>query len=194
VIPEALLYEAKAWKHCDKCRLSRTRRRVVYGSGRYAVPLVILGQAPGAEEDKTGKPFQGRAGKLIRKTFEDIGFDMEDAFTVNTVACFPPGNRAPVASEVNACRKLFDAAIRILQPSLILAVGAVPLTALTGEVGIGKHHGKMLPGYVFNDAGELEEFKALATFHPSGLLRSHSKERTAAFKQDLSLAVETVTG
>ncbi|MBW3629102.1 MAG: uracil-DNA glycosylase, partial [Gemmatimonadetes bacterium] len=88
---------------CPRCRLSETRTRVVFGEGSPAADIVVVGEAPGAEEDRTGRPFVGRAGKLLDLMLASIGFARESVFICNVLKCRPPGNRNPQADEVTAC-------------------------------------------------------------------------------------------
>jgi DNA polymerase len=188
-IPRVLYHEVKTWAKCERCILAKTRRRLVYGSGHYGIPLFILGLSPGTEEDAAGVPFVGRSGKLLRETFAEIGGDVRNFFTTNLIGCHPPKNRTPQPSEVAVCRARFDRAIEILEPKIVLVLGAVALAASTGDLGITKARGRLTTGYTVREDETLGEYPAIGTYHPSGLLRSHSKAQLAEFRSDLELAL-----
>lgn len=151
---------------CTACDLCKTRTQTVYGSGNPMAKIVIVGEAPGEEEDKTGFPFVGRAGKLLTQMIEAIGFTRDDVFICNTLKCRPPGNRDPLPSEKDACRDFLIEQLSLLRPQFIVALGAHAGQYLTGkEVTIGQ---------LRNAWHSYHGIPVLATYHPAFLLRSPS--------------------
>ena len=157
-------------KKCDKCRLSAKRKNTVPGEGCQKPIVMVIGEGPGADEDETGKPFVGAAGKLLDKMLSSIGLSREtNVFIGNIVKCRPPMNRDPVPDEQEACLPYLYRQINILKPKYILSVGRVSTQALIGQKeGITKLRGRF---YTF------EGLPLLATFHPSALLRDESLKR-----------------
>jgi len=94
-------------KDCDKCKLSKNRINIVWGKGNENADIMFIGEGPGAEKDKTGLPFVGRAGKLLDMAFQAVGIDKNAVYIANVVKCRPPGNRNPEADEIEACKRLF---------------------------------------------------------------------------------------
>lgn len=152
---------------CQACRLCETRTQTVFGVGPERAPLMIVGEGPGADEDASGEPFVGRAGKLLDEMLKAIGHNRaENVYIANVVKCRPPGNRDPAPEEAEACRGYLEAQIALVQPRLIVALGRVaaqrllvteePLARLRGPL---HHYGPArTPLFV--------------TYHPAYLLRS----------------------
>lgn len=166
---EAIAAEAA---RCQKCRLSAGHNRVVPGLGSTRPLVMVIGEGPGAEEDKTGIPFIGPAGQLLDKMLAAIGLSREtNCFIGNIVKCRPPMNRDPAPDEQAACMPYLERQIAILKPRAFLAVGRIPAQALLGaKTGIGRLR------------GERHEFHGLplvATYHPSALLRNEELKRPA---------------
>ncbi len=167
---ELLLLKEKCLK-CTKCALSKTRHNVVFSDGVANRNLVLVGEAPGYYEDKTGVPFVGKAGQLLDKIFECVGLSRKkDVYIMNTIKCRPPDNRDPLPSEKEACREYMDAQLEILKPKIILICGNVALKSLldTG-FGITKVRGKWFDGPYGS--------KMMPIYHPSYLLRNDSREK-----------------
>jgi uracil-DNA glycosylase len=165
---------------CQACRLCQTRTQTVFGVGPERAPLMIVGEGPGADEDASGEPFVGRAGKLLDEMLKAIGHSRaENVYIANVVKCRPPGNRDPAADEAEACRPFLEAQIAQVQPRLIVALGRIaaqrllvtdePLARLRGPL---HHYG----------AGKTPLF---VTYHPAYLLRS-PREKAKSW-QDLKL-------
>ena len=152
--------------NCQKCPLSKTRTNVVFSDGKPNSNIVLIGEAPGANEDLQGKPFVGRAGQLLDKIFESVGLSREkDIYICNTLKCRPPENRDPLPSEKEACRNYLDAQLNILKPKIILLCGRVALTSfLPNASAISKVRGKWFDGP--------NGSKMMPIFHPSYLLRN----------------------
>lgn len=152
-------------RDCRKCRLSEGRRNAVPGEGALHPKVMIIGEAPGAQEDATGHPFVGRAGQYLDKWLQAIGLDRDrDVFIGNIIKCRPPDNRDPFPDESSACMPYLKRQIRLIQPKTILTLGRISTHILTGTTeGIGKLHGK-----VFRFQG----VPLVPTYHPSGVLRN----------------------
>lgn len=156
--------------NCTKCSLSKTRTNVVFSDGIPNNKLVLVGEAPGFYEDKTGVPFVGKAGQLLDKIFASVGLSRKkDVYIMNTIKCRPPNNRDPLPIEKEACREYMEAQLEILKPKIILICGNVALKSLLDvPYGITKTRGKWFDGP--NGA------KMMPIYHPSYLLRNDSKE------------------
>lgn len=150
---------------CTRCQeLSETRTQTVFGMGSPSPQLVFLGEAPGADEDRQGEPFVGRAGKLLTKIIEACTLTRDDVYILNILKCRPPGNRNPSAEESAACREWLNTQLEILQPEFICCLGAVAAhNLLETETPIGKMRGKFY---------EYQGIKVLCTYHPAYLLRN----------------------
>jgi uracil-DNA glycosylase family 4 len=156
---------------CVKCRLSKTRTKVVFGHGPVPCDLMLIGEGPGEKEDLSGLPFVGRAGQLLTQILSSINIDREkDIYITNIVKCRPPENRTPQADETAACYPYLEAQIRLIKPKIILLAGA-PATKviLKNEDPMSKIRGKW-----FKLTGT--DISVMPIFHPSYLLRNQSKE------------------
>lgn len=122
----------KEIENCQKCALGGSRIQFVFGVGNPAAQIMFVGEAPGAEEDKTGIPFVGRAGKLLDKLLEEIKFKRDDVFIANILKCRPPNNRDPLPDEVEKCIPYLHRQIEIVQPSVIVALGRIAAQNLLG--------------------------------------------------------------
>lgn len=157
---------------CDKCRLCEKRRAAVFGVGPVSPLVLVVGEGPGAEEDATGLPFVGPAGKLLDKMLASIGLGRDrNCYISNVVKCRPPQNRDPAPDEVAACMPYLEAQIALLSPAFILCLGRSAARALTGsEEGITRLRGRW---FAFGG------IPLIATYHPSALLRDPSLKRPA---------------
>ncbi|MGV3606776.1 MAG: uracil-DNA glycosylase [Planctomycetaceae bacterium] len=150
---------------CQLCKeLACSRGKTVFGVGRIQPRVVFFGEAPGADEDRVGEPFVGRAGQLLTKIIEACGWTREDVYIMNVLKCRPPDNRTPLPDEVRNCRPFFERQLELLHPEYIVCVGTTPTQALleTNET-IGKMRKR------FHD---YRGIKVVATYHPSYLLRN----------------------
>ncbi len=131
---------------CRRCGLAATRQQVVVGRGNTNARLLLVGEAPGAEEEACGQPFVGRSGRLLEAMLAAAGLDSErDLYIANVIKCRPPGNRKPSRTEIEACRPWLERQIALVQPQLVLLVGATALEALLGiRGGITKLRGQWL--------------------------------------------------
>ncbi|RME73770.1 MAG: uracil-DNA glycosylase, partial [Planctomycetota bacterium] len=121
---------AKEVARCTRCPLARTRRNTVFGEGSSSARLLFVGEGPGAEEDRTGRPFVGRAGQLLDRMIAAMGLAREAVYIANVVKCRPPGNRTPTADEVACCLPYLERQIAAIDPELIVALGASAARAL----------------------------------------------------------------
>ena len=114
-------------RQCNKCRLCKTRNNVVFGTGNKNADLMFIGEGPGADEDLQGKPFVGKAGKLMNMAFEAIGLEREDVYIANIVKCRPPSNRNPENDETMACLNYLRNQVILVRPKVIVLLGSVAL-------------------------------------------------------------------
>jgi DNA polymerase len=156
---------------CTACALHRTRTRTVFGVGSPSARWMLIGEAPGAEEDAQGEPFVGAAGKLLNEMLRAVGLERGDVFIANVIKCRPPENRNPLPDEIAACAGHLQAQIRLIAPKLILAIGRVAAQSLLGETApIGRLRGRV---HAFGPAA----IPLVATYHPAYLLRSPLEKR-----------------
>ena len=159
---------------CQACGLAAGRQHVVVSRGNPEAPLLLIGEAPGAQEDAQGRPFVGRAGQLLDRMLESVGLDSErDAYICNVIKCRPPDNRRPTAAEVAACRPFLLRQITLVNPRLILLVGA---TALEGVLGIKGGITRLRGQWRVGEGPGLEGRALMPILHPSYLLRNPSRE------------------
>ncbi len=159
---------------CVKCGLAATRTRTVFGVGNPHADWLVIGEAPGAEEDRQGKPFVGAAGKLLDAMLQAIGLSREqNVFITNMLKCRPPGNRDPKAEEIAACLPYLMRQIGAIKPKLILAVGRIAAQSLLAtDVPLGRLRGRV------HRFGPLST-ALIVTYHPAYLLRSPAEKRKA---------------
>jgi DNA polymerase len=161
---------------CKACDLCTSRKQVVFGTGNYNPKIMIIGEAPGADEDEQGVPFVGKAGEKLDKILKFLEIDRKDIFITNAVLCRPPGNRNPSPEELEACKWRLDLQIQLLKPELIIVLGKVAVQQLKG----GSFNGP-LSQFFFDKIGKQDGWlhyktnghvsKVLVTYHPSYLLR-----------------------
>ena len=169
---------------CTLCSLHRTRTQTVFGVGSESADWMIIGEAPGVEEDRRGEPFVGRAGKLLDEMLRSVGLARDAVFIANLLKCRPPQNRDPAVGEAAACRSYLDRQIALLAPKLILVVGRIAAQhLLETDAPLGRLRGQR--HYLNN--GQLP---VVVTYHPAYLLRSPTQKRKAW--QDLCLARQIV--
>lgn len=174
---------------CKACPLGETRINLVFSDGSENASVMFIGEAPGQNEDETGIPFIGRAGKLLRSFLDEVGFKKEDYYIANTVKCRPPKNRKPTPSEKSTCRHFLDEQIKLLNPKLIVLVGATALESFCDDKKLTITHAR---GNIFEKDGR----KFFPIFHPSYLLRHHSLEAGTPrylFREDLKRIKELIS-
>ena len=171
---------------CSLCALHEGRTRTVFGTGNQKADWMVIGEAPGAEEDKQGLPFVGRAGQLLNAMLAAIGLQREQVYIANIVKCRPPGNRDPKPEEAAACSAYLKRQIELVNPRVILVLGKIAAHhLLKTEETLGKLRGAP---YLYADTG----IPVIVTYHPAYLLRKPSEKRKSW--EDLKLAVKLTGG
>ncbi len=157
---------------CGNCPLCRERTHTVPGEGNADRPdIMFVGEGPGADEDAHGRPFVGKAGKLLDKMIEAMGYERGEVYIANVVKCRPPNNRKPQREEMDMCLPYLRQQIRLIQPKILVGLGSTAMEGLLGRpVGITRMRGVWQ---------EYEGIKLMPTFHPSYLLRDPSKKKDA---------------
>jgi DNA polymerase len=154
---------------CMKCPLGRTRTKFVFGVGNPKATLMLVGEAPGADEDAQGEPFVGRAGQLLNKIIEAIGFGRDDVYICNILKCRPPNNRKPRVEEVEQCLPYLRKQIQLVRPALILCLGLTAAENLLGTTeSLGRLRGRTL---------QYEGTPVMVTYHPAAMLRNPNWKR-----------------
>ena len=147
---------------CQKCSLCASRKNVVFGEGSPEADLMFIGEGPGYDEDQQGRPFVGKAGDLLTKMITAMQFSREQVYIANIVKCRPPKNRNPLPEEAIACLPYLKRQIELIQPKVIVILGAVPLKHLLNKSGITRLRGQW---------DSYNNIKVMPTFHPAYLLR-----------------------
>lgn len=156
---------------CRKCRLSETRTNVVFGEGSENADIMFVGEGPGYNEDMQGRPFVGKAGQLLDKMIEAIKLKRSDVYIANIVKCRPPDNRNPFEDESNACLDYLRWQVKLVQPAIIVCLGAVAAKNLINpDMSISRERGK------FSKKGNIY---FMPTYHPSYLLRNELAKKDA---------------
>jgi len=169
---------------CTRCALHETRTQTVFGVGNPDADWMIIGEAPGAEEDRRGEPFVGRAGKLLDEMLLAVGQSRASVFIANVLKCRPPNNRDPSQDEAAACRPYLERQIALVQPGIILAVGRIAAQQLLqSDAPVGRLRGRV---------HRLGGIPLVVTYHPAYLLRSPSQKRKSW--EDLCMAAGIMAG
>ena len=177
--PGTLEHLAETVRHCRNCPLCETRLNAVPGEGNPHARLMFIGEGPGADEDRQGRPFVGAAGQLLDKMILAMQFKREEVYIANIVKCRPPRNRAPMPDEASACIGYLEHQIRMIRPEVIVVLGATAAHfLLQREEGIMRLRGRWL---------EYEGIPVMPTVHPAFLLRQESAKREAW--EDLKLVM-----
>lgn len=155
-------------KKCTKCGLCKNRTNTVFGVGNENADIMFIGEGPGADEDREGEPFVGKAGKLMNQAFLGLGISREKVYIANIVKCRPPNNRNPEKDEANACLDYLRNQVLLIKPKIIVLLGSVALKNILGEnYGITASRGKWI---------DKKGILYMPTFHPAALLRDDSKK------------------
>jgi len=173
-------------KGCTKCGLCKARTQTVFGVGDADAELMFIGEGPGQQEDEQGEPFVGRAGQLLNKMIEAMGYSRETVYIANVVKCRPPNNRTPTPDEADACWPYLLEQIRTVQPRVIVTVGG-PATKrlLDTKVGITRTRG------TWHQFSEVDPpIPVMPTFHPSYLLRSYTQDNRKRVWSDLQQVMQ----
>ncbi len=167
-------------KNCRKCKLCNNRKNTVFGTGNPKCKIMFIGEGPGADEDSTGIPFVGKAGKLMNQAFLSLGIERNDVYIANIVKCRPPNNRNPEKDEAKSCMDYLRNQVLVIKPKIIVLLGNVALKNILGEeYGITKSRGKWI---------EKKGILYMPTFHPAALLRNEGLK--IDFWNDLKLVLE----
>jgi DNA polymerase len=167
-------------ENCTRCALHETRTRTVFGTGNREADWLVIGEAPGRDEDREGEPFVGRAGKLLTEMLFAAGYQRKDVYIANILKCRPPKNRDPSPAEVACCHDYLERQIALINPVLILAVGRVAAhNLLQSEQQLGRLRGSV------HKYGK-QQIPLIVTYHPAYLLRSPLEKRKVW--DDLQLA------
>ena len=167
-------------KSCKKCKLCMNRTNIVFGTGNKNADIMFIGEGPGADEDREGEPFVGKAGKLMNKALEGLGIKREDLYIANIVKCRPPSNRVPEEEEAKACLDYLRNQVILVSPKIIVLLGSTALkNGMGAEYGITAYRGKWL---------EKKEIWYMPTWHPAALLRDDTKK--IDFWKDLKQVIE----
>ena len=170
---------AGAVRECRLCGLCETRTQTVFGTGDRKARLMVVGEAPGAEEDRQGEPFVGRAGMLLNSMLRASGFERGEVFIANVLKCRPPHNRDPSADEAERCLPYLRRQIEYVAPAVILCVGRIAAQRLLGtELPLARLRGRV---------HQLDGVPVIVTYHPAYLLRSPVEKRKSW--EDLKLAL-----
>jgi uracil-DNA glycosylase family 4 len=154
---------------CTQCVLAKSRTQTVFGTGNTDASWMIIGEAPGAEEDRRGEPFIGRAGQMLNELLRAVGQSRESVYIANALKCRPPNNRDPEPEEAAACRAYLQRQIALVRPRVILAVGKIAAqNLLQTDEPVGRLRGRQ---------HELDGVSLVVTYHPAYLLRSPSQKR-----------------
>ena len=161
------LYQEMA--NCQDCDLARGRTKVVPGEGPEDADLLFVGEAPGWYEDQQGRPFVGSAGAFLDELLASIGLSRKQVYIANVIKCRPPGNRDPLSSEIQACRKWLDRQMEIIQPKMVVILGRYSLARYFPTESIGKIHGK---------ARKIGDVIYYPMYHPAAALHQGSLRKT----------------
>ncbi|MGM0623783.1 MAG: uracil-DNA glycosylase [Campylobacterota bacterium] len=166
-LPDTLQALRQQVANCHLCKLAKTRTNTVFGEGDANSKIVFVAEAPGETEDHTARPFVGRSGALLTKMIENVlEVKRQEVYITNILKCRPPNNATPGASEVLECKGYLDKQLQIIEPELVVALGATAFAHLTGQkLSITKARGEII---------DMPQFKLIATYHPSYLLRNPS--------------------
>lgn len=169
-LPDTLELLQKQAQNCHLCELSKSRENVVFGEGNPHADILFVGEAPGATEDSSGKPFVGRSGELLTKMIENVLLiSRTDVYITNIVKCRPPDNQIPTPTQAHTCQPYLLKQIELIKPKLIVTLGATAYHYLTGDdTGIGKIRGTL---------HKQNGYTLIPTYHPSYLLRNPSAKK-----------------
>ncbi|HDI03221.1 MAG TPA: uracil-DNA glycosylase [Candidatus Pacearchaeota archaeon] len=164
-------------RKCKKCGLWKTRNKVVFGEGPINAKIMLIGQAPGKQEDKVGEPFVGRAGKLLNKLLRKAGIKRDECFITSVLKCFPPKNRKPKKQEIRKCKPYLLKQIELIRPKVIVLLGNIAVEAILGKTKLKEIRGKKF---------FINHMLFVPTYHPAAALRFKQLEKK--IEKDLSIA------
>ena len=179
VLPASYEELRSAALSCDRCRLSESRTQAVFSDGAVDARLVVVGEAPGANEDRTGIPFVGAAGRYLDLLLATVGMSRKDSvYICNVLKCRPPDNRNPMPDEISACSSFLKKQLELVNPQALLAVGSFAAQLLTGQE-------KTTLGGLRAEVHSYRDIPLVCTYHPAALLRN--PKWTRSFWEDLQL-------
>ena len=158
-------------KKCKQCSLHKTRKKTVFGEGNSGSDIMIIGEAPGKEEDEAGRPFIGRAGKLLNEFLKSIGLNRSLVFIANTIKCRPPENRDPEIVEINACSDYLNQQINIIKPKVLVLLGKIAANRLLGK-DIPMSELRLKKFFI-----DKYDIPIIVFYHPAYILRSPSQKK-----------------
>ena len=165
---------------CEKCKLCKGRKNIVFGVGNKNAKIMFIGEGPGADEDSQGEPFVGKAGQLMDKAFIGLGIKREEVYIANIIKCRPPQNRDPEQDEIKACIDYLRNQVMLVKPKIIVLLGRIAMNSILGEeYKITASRGKWV---------EKKGIEYMPTWHPAALLRDETKK--IEFLNDLKLVQE----
>ncbi len=178
------------YKTCQRCpSLCRSRSQVVFGSGNSKAQVLLIGEAPGANEDKNGIPFVGMAGKVLNELLATAGIAREDVFITNTILCRPENNRPPEKEEVENCRERLDTLIEIMQPKVVVTIGNFATERILGKKGITSLRGKLFMLKI-----KEQDVHVVPVIHPASYLyNGRSPVLWEQMKEDFQTIVRVMT-
>lgn len=166
--------------NCQKCKLYKTRKNIVFGVGNPNAKIMFIGEGPGGDEDAQGEPFVGKAGQLMNKAFDILEIKREDVYIANIIKCRPPQNRDPEEDEIVACMDYLRNQVMIIKPKIIVLLGRIALHSILGkEYKISDVRGKWI---------EKKGIMYMPTWHPAALLRDETKK--IEFLKDLKQVIK----
>ena len=175
-------------RKCSACELAQSRTNAVPGEGDPRARIAFVGEAPGADEDAQGRPFVGRAGKLLEKIIQAMGLKRSDVFIGNILKCRPPGNRDPKPSEIISCLPFLQRQLEVISPEIIVALGAhAARTLLETNKPIGQLRGRFHEYYPSMSSAPI---KLMPTYHPAYLLRNYSQDNRRRVWEDMQKVLE----
>jgi DNA polymerase len=173
---------------CIKCQLHESRNNIVFGEGAPDAKLMFIGEAPGANEDKQGKPFVGRAGEVLNELLMSVGLDRKDIYIANVLKCRPPKNRRPLPDEVNECADMLDEQIIIIDPRIIVPMGNSAMNFIFKKFGLPPSKISEVAGKIFCIKVGRKEKVIIPVYHPAVAIynvhkKPEMKEHFSVFKQ-----------
>lgn len=175
---------------CEKCELSENRTQIVIGDGTPEADILFVGEAPGRQEDKKGRPFVGRAGKLLDELLGEIGLEREEVYITNIVLCRPPNNRDPKDEEIKACTDYLDRHIRIVDPEVIVPLGSFATSYILDKYDLDNGSISRVHGEVFSISNLKGRFKIIPQYHPAAAL--YNPDLKEVLKEDFEKVRENI--
>lgn len=169
---------------CTKCELCKTRKNVVFGEGNKNAKIMFIAEAPGANEDEQGRPFVGRAGKILDSLLKEFGIERKDVYIANILKCRPPNNRNPLEKEIKLCTPFLEKQIELINPQVICTLGNFSTKFIMEKFGIeeGKEGITKVRGKIFKVINEKKEMKIFPMYHPA--LAAYNPKKIETMKED----------